>query len=150
MKQVDVAVGVVLRDSSALSSLNALNPSNAHTISRQFFICRRNASQHQGNKWEFPGGKVDAGESPLFALKRELKEEINIEVVSAEPLIVINFDYPDKKVCLHVFLVDKFSGEAIGAEGQESLWVDAKNLSTYTFPDANVAILDVLSKRNYI
>jgi 8-oxo-dGTP diphosphatase len=128
MKQVNVAVGVVYRD-------------------RHFFICRRNAQQHQGDKWEFPGGKVDAGESPLEALTRELQEEIDIHVEQAEPLTEITFEYPEKTVCLHVFLVTAFSGNARGAEGQESLWAKRDELASYTFPDANLAILQLLRKR---
>lgn len=128
MKQVNVAVGVVYRD-------------------RHFFICRRNAQQHQGDKWEFPGGKVDVGESPLDALKRELQEEIDILLEQAEPLTQITFEYPEKTVCLHVFLVIAFSGEAKGAEGQQSLWAKDDDLASYTFPDANLAILQLLRKR---
>jgi 8-oxo-dGTP diphosphatase len=128
MKQVNVAVGVVYRD-------------------RHFFICRRNAQQHQGDKWEFPGGKVDAGESPLEALTRELQEEIDIHVEQAESLTEITFEYPEKTVCLHVFLVTAFSGDARGAEGQESLWATSDDLASYTFPDANLAILQLLRKR---
>lgn len=128
MKQVNVAVGVVYRD-------------------RHFFICRRNAQQHQGDKWEFPGGKVDVGESPLDALKRELQEEIDILLEQAEPLTQITFEYPEKTVCLHVFLVTAFSGEAKGAEGQQSLWAKGDDLASYTFPDANLAILQLLRER---
>lgn len=128
MKQVNVAVGVVYRD-------------------RHFFICRRNAQQHQGDKWEFPGGKVDVGESPLDALTRELQEEIDILLEQAEPLTQITFEYPEKTVCLHVFLVTAFSGEAKGAEGQQSLWAKGDDLASYTFPDANLAILQLLRER---
>ncbi|MBT1450521.1 8-oxo-dGTP diphosphatase MutT [Glaciecola sp. XM2] len=128
MKTVNVAVGVVYHD-------------------RHFFICRRSAQQHQGNKWEFPGGKVDAGETPEQALKRELKEEIDIITEHSESLVTIEFTYPEKTVCLHVFLVDGFTGTARGAEGQEAIWADAKSLSTYTFPDANVEIIDELRRR---
>ncbi len=138
---------MVYRDEAAQAE-SAMGTS-AH---RQFFICRRNAQQHQGNKWEFPGGKIDSGETPLNALKRELQEEIDIHINinEAEPLLQINFDYPDKSVCLHVFLVSRFSGKAKGAEGQQSLWVDNTQLGFYTFPDANAAILDALRARGLI
>lgn len=129
MKQIDVAVGVVFLE---------------RDDQRHFFICRRNAQQHQGNKWEFPGGKVEPGETPAQALERELKEEIDIQLRHPKPLLEIPFEYPDKRVCLHVFLVGEFSGNALGAEGQQCLWVNANDLHTYTFPEANVAILEAL------
>ena len=132
MKQIDVAVGVVFKE---------------HNNQRHFFICKRNAQQHQGNKWEFPGGKVDSGESPIQALKRELHEEIDIQVNNAEPLLEIPFEYPDKRVCLHVFLVSDFLGVAKGAEGQISAWVLDSELKNHSFPDANVAIIDALIKK---
>jgi 8-oxo-dGTP diphosphatase len=80
-------------------------------------------------------------------LCRELKEEIDIQVSNAQPLIKIPFEYPDKRVCLHVFLVTEFSGEAKGAEGQESVWVLGEQLSTYEFPDANVQIIELLKQK---
>jgi 8-oxo-dGTP diphosphatase len=129
MKQIDVAVGVVFLE---------------RDDQRRFFICKRNAQQHQGDKWEFPGGKVETDETPAQALGRELKEEIDIQLTNPQPLIEIPFEYPDKRVCLHVFLVGEFSGNALGAEGQQCLWVNANDLHKYTFPEANVAILDAL------
>lgn len=123
---------------------------SANQTNREFFICRRNPEQHQGDKWEFPGGKIDANETPLDALKRELKEEIDIDVKEAKPLLNISFDYPEKRVCLHVFIVTDFIGTAKGAEGQESKWVAAKQLSTHTFPDANTPILDSLKTKGYL
>ncbi|MFC4700279.1 8-oxo-dGTP diphosphatase MutT [Glaciecola siphonariae] len=136
MKHIDVAVGVVL------SSEN-----ERHNQDRHFFICKRSAKQHQGDKWEFPGGKVDAGETPEQALARELTEEINIDVKSCEALMQIRHDYVDKQVCLHVFLVTEFTGQARGAEGQESKWVSGAELANYEFPDANQAILHTLAQK---
>lgn len=150
MKQINVAVGVVFSEVKPDKGFDSKECDSKNSSPRYFFICRRNAAQHEGNKWEFPGGKVNADESPLDALKRELKEEIDIDVRSAEPLVNISFDYPDKSVCLHVFLVSDFSGEAIGAEGQQSLWVEASTLSSYTFPDANVTIIESLVSKGLI
>lgn len=109
-----------------------------------FFVCRRQAHQHQGNKWEFPGGKLEANEPAPNALKRELHEEIGIVVITHRHLLDIVFDYPDKKVSLHVFMVDDFTGEAFGAEGQDSQWVTFEELRSLEFPDANQAIIEKL------
>lgn len=125
MTQVDVAVGVVLRRTDT-------------------FVCLRPEDKHQGGKWEFPGGKVDAGESPLQALSRELGEEIGIDVEQASPLIEIRHDYGDKTVVLHVFVVEHFSGEPFGKEGQAGKWLAIDALHNDDFPAANVAIIDAL------
>ena len=127
LKQIDVAVGVVFKDNL-------------------FFVCRRENHKHQGGKWEFPGGKIEPGESPEQALARELKEEISIVVEQCKALPNITFTYPEVRVSLHVYLVDKFSGNAIGAEGQEAKWCDISTLQTLDFPDANKQIIETLVK----
>lgn len=105
------------------------------------FIARRPDHLHQGGKWEFPGGKLESGETPLQGLTRELHEEIGIEVQSAQPLIRIGHDYPDKSVLLDVWRVTAFSGEPHGREGQQVQWVPRTALHTFEFPAANVPIV---------
>lgn len=105
------------------------------------FIARRPDHLHQGGKWEFPGGKLEAGETPLQGLTRELHEEIGIEVQSAQPLIRISHDYPDKSVLLDVWRVTVFSGDPHGKEGQQVLWVPRHALHEFEFPAANVPIV---------
>ena len=128
MKQVHVAVGVVCRNDT-------------------FFVCKRSAEQHQGGKWEFPGGKVEAQESVEEALKRELLEEIGIQPRTCENLIEIAHDYPDKRVLLSVQIVEEFAGEPYGKEGQENRWVSLPELTTLDFPEANKAIVQSLLER---
>lgn len=108
----------------------------------QVFICRRSDGQHQAGKWEFPGGKVEAGETMPAALARELAEEIGIEVQQSEPLLQIEHDYPDKSVLLDVWRVTAFSGQPYGREGQSALWVDRQSLLEYEFPEANHPITE--------
>lgn len=122
MKQVKVAVGVVLRGDET-------------------FITRRLAHQHQGGKWEFPGGKVEANETTGQALKRELEEEIGIQVQSSTPLILIEHQYPDKHVMLDVHTVKDFTGDPRGLEGQEGQWVPLSKLPELDFPEANKEIV---------
>ena len=104
-------------------------------------IARRADTQHQGGLWEFPGGKVEAGESVEAALARELKEELGITVEVARPLIKVQHDYPDKQVLLDVWEVSAFSGEPHGVEGQPLAWVSQRELVDYRFPDANQPIV---------
>lgn len=73
-------------------------------------------------KWEFPGGKIEAGETPRAALERELHEEIGITVREARPLILFTHEYLERKVTLHTFLVTGWEGEAHGREAQRLSW----------------------------
>ena len=110
-------------------------------------IAKRAAESHQGGLWEFPGGKVDAGETVEVALSRELKEELAIELSQCEALLEIHHDYVDKSVLLDVWLVTDFKGEACGNEGQPVEWVPVENLRGYAFPAANEAIITAIESR---
>ena len=81
-------------------------------------IAQRPPDKHMGGLWEFPGGKVEAGEAVTDALCRELDEELGIQPLSWEPLISIEHTYPEKTVLLDVWIVRDFGGEAYGREGQ--------------------------------
>lgn len=124
-KQVHVAVAVIIRDN-------------------QVYIAKRHDKQHQGGKWEFPGGKVEENETVVAALSRELAEEIAITVVEAEPFMEIAHDYGDKQVLLDIYTVTKFTGEPQHQEDQLALWVNVNDLVSYDFPEANKAIVNKL------
>lgn len=119
---IHVAVGVVRQDNRIL-------------------IAKRPEHVHQGGRWEFPGGKVESGESIEQALKRELREELSIECSKFSPLIQIPYQYPQKKVLLDVYWVDAFSGDAKGYEGQPIRWIRNEELGDFTFPEANQPII---------
>ncbi len=111
-------------------------------IHERILLAKRPQNLHQGGKWEFPGGKVEVSETTSGALIRELKEEVDLDVVDTEPLMEIHHDYGDKKVFLDIHWVTNFSGEAKGLEGQEICWVAKDQLTHYDFPEANKAILE--------
>jgi len=73
-------------------------------------------------KWEFPGGKIESGETPREALDRELLEEISIRVTQARPLTLFTHEYAERKVTLHTFLVTAWEGELHGRESQRLSW----------------------------
>ena len=123
MKRVHVAAAVIRRG-------------DGHIL-----LAKRADQQHQGGLWEFPGGKVEAGESVTMALHRELQEELGIAVTAARPLIKVQHDYPDKQVLLDVWEVSGFTGEPHGAEGQPLAWVSPRQLPDYDFPAANQPIV---------
>lgn len=105
------------------------------------FIAKRPAHISQGGKWEFPGGKVEVGETRLAALQRELHEELGINVLAAEPLIQVRHRYVERLVRLDVWEVTAFTGEPYGREGQETRWVAQSALTDYTFPAANLPVI---------
>jgi len=130
MSVINVAVGVIINNKN------------------QVLIAKRASHQHQGNKWEFPGGKVENTETSQQALQRELKEELGIEIQSSHHLIDITHKYSDgdveKNVILNVYKVKNWLGEAVGREGQPLRWVDKTELNQYEFPVANAEILRIL------
>ena len=111
---------------------------------QQILIAKRSAEQHQGNLWEFPGGKVEATETNEQALKRELQEEVGIHVQSANYMMTIEHSYPDVSVHLQIYQVHDFTGAAQGCENQEIRWVSASELTDYAFPKANDALIQAL------
>tara|TARA_B110000467_G_C18306644_1_gene475138 strand:+ start:203 stop:613 length:411 start_codon:yes stop_codon:yes gene_type:complete len=129
-KIVKVAVGVIIK--------------KVGSSEYQYFLTKRLASAHQGNKWEFPGGKVEINETVAEALSRELKEEIGIEVLSCQPMLTIRHEYTDKYVCLEVFLVDNYLDEPSAQEGQGQGWFSLIELETLDFPEANKEIIKAL------
>ena len=110
----------------------------------EVFISRRSADQHQGNKWEFPGGKVEANEKVEDALHREIKEELGIDIQSQNHLIDITHEYEAKTVKLGVFEIRDWSGEPSGMEGQPTRWIKRVKLNEVEFPKANKAIVELL------
>jgi 8-oxo-dGTP diphosphatase len=104
-------------------------------------VAERPLDRHQGGLWEFPGGKVEAGELPRAALARELWEELGITIKKARPLIRVRHDYPDKSVRLDVWRVDEFEGRPHGREGQAIAWVAPDELCRRDFPAANRSII---------
>ena len=125
-QRVHVAVGVIINDRG------------------QVLLAKRPAHLHQGGKWEFPGGKVEALEQVTDALVRELAEEVNLSVHASTPFMLQSFDYSDKQVLLDIHLISDFSGDAIGLEGQDVRWVNQAELPSFDFPAANQAIVEKL------
>lgn len=107
----------------------------------QVLIARRPSNVDQGGLWEFPGGKLAPYETGFEALKRELHEELGVEIHRAQPLIRVNHEYPDKHILLDVWQVHAFAGEPFGREGQAVRWVNKEDLFNYPFPAANLPIL---------
>lgn len=128
MKEVHVAVAVVLRG-------------------EQVLIARRPDHAHQGGLLEFPGGKVEPGETVQAALVREIDEETGLAVPeeSLHPVIAIRHDYGDKRVLLDVWSTAEVTGEPVGREGQPVGWMPMESLRDEDFPAANRPIIRALT-----
>ena len=104
-------------------------------------IARRPRRSHLGGLWEFPGGRVRSGESVRQALKRELFEEVNIDIRECSPLLSFDYDYPGKPLQFSVWKVHGWAGQWLGKEGQETRWADISSLAPADFPAANKGII---------
>ena len=107
----------------------------------QIYLTQRLEGQDFAQSLEFPGGKVDAGETPEQALKRELEEEIGIVVLNAELYECFQFEYPTKIISFFFYVVDEWIGEPFGREGQEGFWVEQRALDAGQFPPANAKLI---------
>ena len=126
MKRIDVAVGVV------------------YNAQGQVLVGQRVVQDLYFRKWEFPGGKVEAAETVEAALKREFLEEVGIHIGKSNHLMLVEHDYPDRHVRLHVHVIREFQGQVQALEGQELRWVDLEHVHTLDFLQGNQSILDRL------
>lgn len=110
-------------------------------------VGKRVAGQTLAGYLEFPGGKIEKGESPAGALVRELDEELGIRVEAQWPSPLIRFEhtYPAFSVHLHVYRLDRWDGEPAGREGQSLAWITPSNLHDGRMLPANRPILNALS-----
>lgn len=107
-------------------------------------LSRRKHDVHMGGCWEYPGGKLEAGENPWQALTRELEEELGITVRRGRRFKMLEYDYPDRKISLSTWIITAWDGEPLGREGQAIDWFDISSLHHLTFPDANACITRLL------
>ncbi len=108
----------------------------------QLLVGQRPACKAYSGKWEFPGGKLEPGESVFKALVREFREELGLEIIRAEPAFVVRHRYPDRSVELNVWRVIDCRGEATGREGQVVCWVVPRELAGLDFLEGNQTIVE--------
>ena len=110
----------------------------------EVLVNQRTQPAQFAGKWEFPGGKVESGETIVAALRRELIEEIGITAVSSTPLITVTHDYSQRRVRLHVHEVTEYTGTPTSMEGQTIRWVPLHELPDIDFLDANEPVLNAV------
>jgi 8-oxo-dGTP diphosphatase len=113
----------------------------------RYFVTRRMKGAHLEGLWEFPGGKIEPGESLADGLGRELKEELGTEVEIGEEIFTVTHHYPDRTVELH-FLACAFLNAPVPLLGQEMRWVARADLASLEFPAADEALIRKLQSEH--
>lgn len=111
---------------------------------RRFLIAQRLKGKHLQDYWEFPGGKLEAGESPWQALQRELEEEINIVPTRATPFMQVYYRYPERNVLLDTWMIEEYSGEVASGERQLLHWIEVTEADRYRLPPADIPIIEAI------
>ena len=125
MKKFDVVAAVILKNN-------------------KFFIAQRNRNKHMGLCWEFPGGKVEKNENFEQALKREIKEELNISILINKKIGVENYQDNKINVRLHYYLCTHIDGEFILNEHEDSAWIAKNEFNKYNFAEGDKDIISLL------
>ncbi len=127
MQVIEVAAGLIHRDG-------------------RYLIARRKPGVHLAGFWEFPGGKREMGESLTECLQRELFEELSVRIDQPIPYRVIRHDYLNQIIELHFFLCAIEQGEPVPIGCEEIRWVSPEDLTQFTFPPADYAVIDALRR----
>jgi 8-oxo-dGTP diphosphatase len=109
-----------------------------------FYVVQRPFKGEVGGKWEFPGGKIEPNESKEEALRREIKEELNLDIKIEKFLLTSDHEYKSFKIKLHFFLCSILHGKPILTEHINELWVLKKDINKVDFAEADLAVLDII------
>jgi len=126
MKRIEVAVGILYDELGRV------------------LVGQRTVQDRYFQKWEFPGGKLEPGETAAQALQREFEEEIGVIIDSCQPLMQLDHDYSDRHVRLHVQTISAYRGKVRAMEGQALKWVTLQALGDLDFLQGNRAIIEAL------
>lgn len=108
----------------------------------KILICQRSERMKLPLKWEFPGGKVETGESKEDCLKREIREELGLEIEVGSALTPVEHHYPEFSLCLYPFACKWRGGSLAIAEHAQAIWVDKSELQNYDWAEADVPVVN--------
>ena len=126
MQTIEVVAAIIIKDS-------------------QVFATQRGYGEFQG-WWEFPGGKMEAGESPQLALKREIREELDAEIEVKELLEIVEWDYPNFHLTMHCFICSLLSESLHLNEHEAATWLNLENLRSVKWLPADEILLDKIAE----
>jgi 8-oxo-dGTP diphosphatase len=127
MKTIEVAAAVIERDG-------------------RIFATQRGYGEFKDG-WEFPGGKIEIGETPEEALKREIREELDTEIEVGEPLLTVACDYPSFHLIMHCFICHVVSGHLVLEEAEDARWLDDEHLDSVDWLPADRQVVAAWKKR---
>ena len=131
MKTVRVVAAVII----------AVNKENKQII----FATQRGYGEFKGG-WEFPGGKIESGETPQQALKREIMEELDTEIAVGELIDTIEYDYPNFHLSMDCFWCEVIRGELILKEAEDAKWLTREHLADVKWLPADVTLIEKIGE----
>ena len=124
--------------------ISAVNNENKPVI----FATQRGYGEFKGG-WEFPGGKIESGETPQQALKREIMEELDTEIAVGELIDTIEYDYPDFHLSMDCFWCEVIRGELILKEAEDAKWLTREHLADVKWLPADVTLIEKIEEAMY-
>ena len=117
----------------------------------KILVAQRSIQKEHPLKWEFPGGKIKVNENPIDALKREIKEELSVDVKKSKFLLDYEYDYQDiKKIHLYFYKIDEYIGKVRNIEHNQLLWIQYNDLEKLDFLDGDRMIIDHIQNLNIL
>lgn len=129
MKTINVVAAIIIKD-------------------QKIFATQRGYGEFK-NGWEFPGGKIENGESPEHALEREIREELDARIRVGELFDTIEYDYPNFHLSMKCFLCSLISDQLTLREHEAAKWLTKENLSSVEWLPADITIIDKLKSLNF-
>ncbi len=113
---------------------------------KRVFATARGYGNYKG-WWEFPGGKIEAGENPEDALVREIKEELDSEISVDEYISTIEYDYPEFHLSMRCYWCSLISGDLVLKEAEDARWLDGETIYSVKWLPADITLIDEIKKR---